>query len=134
MQLAPYLFFDGSCEEALNFYKRVFRGATVDINRFGDGPDAGNMPPDQRDRIMHATFTAPGITFMASDGGEQPLGDMRRVSLSVSGNDAAEGQNVFDALAEGGSVTTPYSKQFWGASFGTLVDRYGIAWMVNFGR
>jgi PhnB protein len=72
------------------------------------------------------------MTLMASDGSEAD-GEMRRVSLSLATGDRAEGSRVFDALAAGGTITMPYSKQFWGASFGMLVDRFGIRWMVNAG-
>ena len=134
MQLAPYLYFDGTCEEALTFYAAVFGGTTTDLNRFADSPMSETMPADQRRRIMHCTFSAPGISFMASDSSELASGAMRRVSLAIAGSDAAEGQRVFDALAEGGTISVPYTKQFWGASFGMLVDRYGINWTVNAGR
>jgi PhnB protein len=132
MQLAPYLFFDGTCEEALEFYAEVLGGKISEINRFADSPMGESMPPEHRDRIMHATFVAPGMTLMASDGSDGH-GEMRRASLSIATADGVEGARVFSALAAGGTVTMPYAKQFWGASFGMLVDKYGIRWMVNAG-
>ena len=133
MRLAPYLFFDGTCEEALAFYADVLGGKIAEINRFADSPLGESMPPEHRDRIMHATFIAPGgMTLMASDGNDAH-GEMRRASLSLAMSDRGEGARVFSALAAGGTVTMPYTKQFWGASFGVLVDRYGIRWMVNAG-
>ena len=132
MQLAPYLFFDGTCEEALEFYAHVLGGKISEINRFADSPMSENLPPEHRDRIMHATFVAPGITLMASDGSDGQ-GEMRRASLSIATADGIEGARIFAALASGGTVTMPYVKQFWGASFGMLVDRYGIRWMVHAG-
>jgi PhnB protein len=132
MQLAPYLFFDGTCEEALEFYAEVLGGKISEINRFADSPMGENMPPEHRDRIMHATFVAPGMTLMASDGSDGQ-GEMRRASLSIATADRVQGARVFSALAAGGTVTMPYAKQLWGASFGMLVDKYGIRWMVNAG-
>ena len=132
MQLAPYLFFDGNCEEALAFYAKVLGGKVSAINRFGDSPLGEKMPPEHRDRIMHATFEADGMTLMASDGSEA-AGEMSRVSLSLATSDREEGARVFGALAAGGTITMPYTKQFWGASFGMLVDRFGVRWMVNAG-
>jgi PhnB protein len=130
MQLAAYLFFDGTCEEALEFYAVVLGGKVSEINRYADSPMADRMPPEHGNRIMHATFIAPGMTLMASDGSEAD-GEMKRVSLSLATHDPNEGARVFDALAAGGTITMPYAKQFWGASFGMLVDRFGIRWMVN---
>lgn len=132
MQLAPYLFFDGTCEEALSFYAAALGGKVSEINRYADSPMGEKLPPEHGNRIMHATFTAPGVTLMASDGSDAD-GEMKRVSLSLATADRDEGARVFDALAAGGTVTMPYSKQFWGASFGMLVDRFGIRWMVNAG-
>ena len=134
MQLAPYLFFDGTCEEALEFYSGALGGKISDLNRFADSPMAQGMPPEHRNRIMHATFEAPGLTFMASDGDGIEAGqEARRVALSLATMDSDEGARVFEALGAGGAVTMPYAKQFWGASFGMLVDRFGIRWMVNAG-
>ena len=129
MQLAPYLFFEGNCEEALGFYAAVLGGEVVGIMRVGESPVAESSPPEHHNRIMHATFNGPGITFMAADSTETE-GEMRRASLSLASADAAEGGRVFEALAQGGTVTMPYAKQFWGASFGMLYDRFGIRWMI----
>jgi PhnB protein len=86
---------------------------------------------------MHTSFKAPGVAFMASDamrGELAPPGTATpRVRLSIASADAAEGERVFAALAEGGTVTLPYQKQFWGAHFGMVTDRFGIDWMVNAG-
>lgn len=133
VQVAPYLHFEGNCEEALRFYASVFGGEITDINRFADSPMAAGMPPEATERVMHATFRAPGVSFMASDAME-PLGKAgERIRMSVGAGEVSEGQRIFDALAQGGSVTMPYEKQFWGASFGMLYDRFGIPWMVNAG-
>lgn len=134
MQIQPYLFFTGECEEALNFYQSVFGGEIVNINRYGGSPMESQAPPGWKDKIMHATFTAGDITLMAADSSHSPPGaNNARARLSVGSADHEEGQRVFDGLAAGGTITMPYSKQFWGASFGMLVDRFGIEWMVNAG-
>jgi PhnB protein len=135
MQVEPYLFFTGNCEDALNFYKGIFGGEIVQISRFKD------MPPDMREessigsehdnRIMHATFKSPSLSFMASDGrpgkqyGEGPI------SLSIGLSDVSEAQHIFDALAQDGNVEMPLADTFWGAKFGMLTDKFGIDWMVN---
>ena len=133
MQLAPYIFFDRQCEEALNFYKQVFGGEIKELNRVGDGPPHGDPDPSRANLIMHSTFEAPGITFMAADGSEDSKGETRRVSLALASPDAEEGRRVFEALGAGGTIDVPYEKQFWGASFGMVTDRFGVSWMVNAG-
>jgi len=133
VELEPYLHFNGTCEEALNFYAKVFGGEITSINRFEGSPMEANCPPDWKNKIMHANFVAPSLKFMASDGQPGSNADTKetRVSLSLAGKDEAEGQRIFDALADGGNVEVPYSKQFWGATFGMLTDKYGIDWMIN---
>jgi PhnB protein len=134
MQLQPYLSFSGQCEEALDFYRSVFGGEIVGINRYGGSQMEGDVPPDWGDKVMHATFIAGDITIMAADScQEQPGANNARARLCVGSAVHDDGQRVFDGLAAGGSVTVPYAKQFWGSSFGMLVDRFGIEWMVNAG-
>jgi PhnB protein len=134
MQVQPYLFFSGECEEALNMYRSVFGGEIVSINRYGGSPMEKQAPPDWTEKVMHATFVAGDITLMAADSSHtSPGANNARARLSVGTADHAEGQRVFDSLADGGTITMPYTKQFWGASFGMLTDRFGIEWMVNSG-
>ncbi len=132
LELEPYLQFDGDCEEALNFYKGIFGGEITSVNRFEGSPMESEVPPDYKNKIMHANFKAPTLKFMGSDGmpGTTARGG-GHVSLSLGGRDIAEGQRVFDALAAGGTVTMPFADTFWGAKFGMITDKYGIDWMVN---
>jgi PhnB protein len=132
MQLQPYIFFYGRCEEALEFYKKTF-GGTYELMRVKDTPMAAQMPPEQRDKVMHASFTANGITFLAADGRETKVidPDAGNISLSLAATDAAEGDRVFGALSDGGKVMMPLEEAFWGGRFGMLVDRFGIEWMVT---
>jgi PhnB protein len=131
MQLEPYLFFTGNCEEALNYYKDVFGGEIVELSRHKDAPAEAQTPPESANLVMHATFKGPGFSFMAGDArpgttyGEGPM------SLSLSLTDQNEGQRIFDALAKGGKVDMPMQDMFWGAKFGMLTDRFGIDWMFN---
>ncbi|MEO6990348.1 MAG: VOC family protein [Candidatus Baltobacteraceae bacterium] len=131
MELEPYLFFDGTCEEALNFYAGIFNGEITSLNRFEGTPGTEHAPAGYGNKIMHANFKSPSLKFMASD---MPGGDRSgegRISLSLASSDVAEGTRVFDALAEGGKISMPLAKQFWGDTFGSLTDKYGIDWMVN---
>lgn len=136
MRIEPYLFFPGNCREALAFYESVFGGSVTSIMRYGDVPPGGPpTPPEMTDKIMHATFVSGDLTLMASDSMDQKPGTTaERVSLSVALPDVGAGGRIFEALSDGGTVFVPYSKQFWGATFGMLTDRFGIDWMVNAGE
>ena len=132
MQLEPYIFFYGRCEEALEFYKSAI-GGTYELNRFEGSPMAEQLPADKRDKIMHATFKGDGFTFMASDGDLSKTldPDAGNVSLSLGMKDASQAERVFNALAQGGDVKMPFEQAFWGGKFGTVVDKFGTEWMVT---
>lgn len=132
MKLEPYIFFYGRCEEALGFYKGVL-GGSFELTRIGDTPMAGHAPPDDRNRVMHATFTAPGLTFMASDGRETKTvdPDEGNVSLCLATEDGGEAERVFTALSAGGKVVMPYADAFWGGRFGALQDKFGVEWFIQ---
>ncbi len=132
MQLEPYLFFHGRCEEALNFYKDVFTGDIVQLSRIASSPMEQHVPPEQRNGVMHATFVAGDVKFMASDGrpGSGPDGE-DDIALCVATSDPIEGERVFNALAQDGKVETPLGDAFWGGRFGSLTDRFGVQWMVT---
>jgi PhnB protein len=132
MQLEPYIFFHGTCEEALKFYAACFGGEITQLSRVSDAPPEHQLDPSWSSKIMHASFVAGDLRFMASDGrpGTPPHGE-DEIALSIATNDIAEGERVFNALAQGGTVEMPFAKAFWGGSFGQLVDKFGIQWMVS---
>jgi PhnB protein len=132
MQLAPYIFFYGRCEEALEFYKSVL-GGSYEIMRNADSPMADQTPPELRNKVMHSKFTAPGFEFMASDGREVKAidPDAGNISLSLHVPDAAEGDRLFKALSAGGKVLWDLDTAFWGGRFGNFNDRFGIEWMIT---
>ena len=134
-QMDPYLYFDGNCAEAMRFYERTLGGTIRMMMKFSDAPPQENMPAGEGDRIMHVSLDLPGRSLMASDTMPgQPYKGMNGFSLSLSYKTAEEGKRIFDALAEGGSVTMAYGKTFWAEGFGMLSDRYGTPWMVNAGE
>jgi PhnB protein len=131
MQLNPYIFFNGNCEEALNHYQRVL-GAKIEAKLlFGDGPPEMPIPAEWKSKIMHSQMTIDGEVLMASDGTpgdyKQPQGF--RIALQVE--DPAEAERRFNALAEGGSVQMPFGATFFSHGFGMCIDRFGIPWLVN---
>ncbi len=130
---APYLTLDGTTRDAFAFYADVLGGKIVFCQSFGESPMKGDIPAEYHDRVMHATLQLPQGPLMASDAGPwAPFeGPMRSCTLSLQFKDVEEARKIFDALAQGGTVTMPFAKTFWAAGFGMLRDRFGVAWMVN---
>ncbi|HXM19581.1 MAG TPA: VOC family protein [Candidatus Tumulicola sp.] len=132
MEFVPYLFITGGrCEEALNFYKRIFGGEIGQIMRWKEAPAEMGLPAELGNRIMHSTFTSPAVKFMASDAQPTTQYGDGAISLSLGTKDVSEAKRLFDALSQGGKVEVPLEKAFWGAMFGMFTDKYGIDWMVN---
>lgn len=130
VSLNPYLSFAGDCRAALDFYKAIFGGEVSGLQTYGESgfPDTGATP----DAIMHSEFRADGIHFMASDAmrGFKVHPD-NNISMSLHFSDVPEETRVFNALAEGGTVTMPLNLSPWGANFGMLTDKFGIEWLLN---
>ena len=132
MELVPYIFFYGRCEEALEFYKSVF-GGSYEMMRNSDSPSQEHTPPGFGNKVMHSSFTGGGVSFMASDGSEEKPVDSEagNIALSVTTKDAAEGERLFKALSDGGKVSLPLGEAFWGGRFADVVDRFGTEWMIS---
>jgi len=131
MQLEPYIFFDGHCEAAMEYYKTVFGGA-LDINRYGGSPIENQIPANYGEKVMHATLRADGFSIMGADRPESTkAGESSNISLSFATSDDAQGQAVFERLANGGTVRMALAPAFWGGTFGMCTDRFGVAWMIS---
>ena len=134
--IEPYLFFDGRCEEAIEFYRAATGAEVLMQMRFKDSPEPsqpGMLPPGSENKIMHSTLRIGESTFHASDGQCRGEGTFAGFSLSLALPDADEVDCVFAALAEGGKVVMPPSKTFWSPKFGMLTDRFGVGWMITVG-
>ena len=133
MRVEPYLFFDGRCEEAIDFYKKTLGAQVAMLMRFKDNPepqgDAG-CAPGNPDKIMHACLSVRGTNIMASDGNCTGKPGFQGFALTLNAANAAEASQRFDALAEGGKVQMPISETFFAKSFGMVADRFGVNWMV----
>jgi PhnB protein len=133
MQVQPYLFFDGRCEEALTFYRDVLGAEVSAMMRYSDSPEPqppGMLPPGSENKIMHATLRIGDTTIMASDGNCAGKPNFDGFALSITAADDAEAERLFAALAEGGQVRMPMASTFFASRFGMLADRYGLGWMV----
>ena len=137
MKIHPYLNFDGKTEEVFRFYERALGGKLTEIHRFGAMPqqDGMTLTPAQQNMVMHVGLQLPdGQMIMASDmiAGMGPARvEGNNISISVHPDSKPDADRIFNALAEGGTVTMPIADQFWGDYFGSLTDRFGINWMVN---
>lgn len=136
MLVQSYLFFNGRCEEAINFYRKALGADVTMMMRFkenpepmGDGCGPGGAPiPGEN--IMHASFKIGETEVMASDGMGGGKPEFKGFSLSLTAASDAEAQRLFNALADGGKVEMPLTKTFYASSFGMVADRFGVSWMV----
>jgi PhnB protein len=134
----PYLTFNGNCEEAMNFYRSVFKTEFVTMVRFKDFPKESNeMPENTLNQIMHAALPIGKETMlMACDSPRAfpPVAFGQHLSLSVSADSKEEADQLFNGLAQGGRIAMPMDNTFWGAYFGMLVDKFGVIWMVAYDK
>lgn len=132
VQVQPYLFFDGRCEEAIDYYRRALGAEVTMLMRFKEMPDPqpGMIPPGAEDRVMHASLRIGETTVLASDGHCQGQASFQGFSLSLTAADDAEAKRLFAALSDGGEVRMPLDKTFFSSQFGIVADRFGVAWMV----
>ena len=133
MQIQPYLFFEGRCEEAAEFYRRALGAEVTMLMRNKDSPEApppGTLPPGSENKVMHMSLKIGDTTVLASDGHCSGKPAFEGCSLSLTAKDDAEAERAFAALADGGEVRMPLGKTFFSSRFGMLADRFGVPWMV----
>jgi len=132
--IQPYLFFNGNCEEAIEFYRKALGAEVEMMMRFKESPEP--QPPDTvpagfENKIMHASFRIGQTTVMASDGGSADKASFQGFSLSLSVPSEKETDRVFAGLSEGGEVKMPLTKTFWSPRFGMVQDRFDVGWMIG---
>jgi PhnB protein len=134
MRIDPYLFFNGRCEEAINFYRAELGAELQMMMRNSDSPEPpppGMLPPGSEAKIMHASLLIGGALVMMSDGMCSGDASFKGFSLSLDCPDADSAREAFAALADGGQVTVKLGKTFWAPLFGMVTDRFGLGWMVG---
>ena len=133
----PYLNFDGQAEEAFNFYKSVFGGEFLMLQKMGDAPDADKIPDNEKNRVMHVALPINEHTIlMASDclpSAGHVLKKGNNMYISINTDSREEADRLFYGLSAGGKIEMPMDDMFWGDYFGSFTDKFGIQWMVNFG-
>jgi PhnB protein len=133
MYIQPYLFFNGRCEEALNFYQKTLGAEVTFLMRFKDSPDPqakANCGPGMDDKVMHANVRIRDTELMASDGGAVSQPKFDGFSLTLNVPNATEANKLFAALGEGGQAQMPLMETFFADSFGMVADKFGVSWMI----
>lgn len=131
MHVQSYLFFNGRCEEAIEFYKKTLGAKVEMLMRFSESPEKSNMPVQPNpNSIMHACFKIGDTAIMASDGCGGGVAEFKGFSLSVGTKDETEARRLFAALSDGGQVQQPLIKTFFSPAFGMVQDKFGMSWMV----
>jgi PhnB protein len=134
MLITPYLFFEGRCDEAIEYYRAALGAEVRVLLRYADNPEPaqpGMLPPGTEQKVMHAELNIGNTSLMASDGmctGKPVV--MHGFSISLELRSDAEAKRVFEALADGGEVRMPLGPTFFATSFGMATDRFGVRWMV----
>ena len=134
MKLNPYLAFDGRCREAFEFYQKALGGEITFIQTIGESPMASSMPPEAHGRTMHVTLQ---IGDQVLQGADAPPGLFTKPAgfcVAAHFDDVAEGERVFSALAQDGTIQMPFQSTFWAKGFGMLIDQFGTPWTVNAGQ
>jgi PhnB protein len=130
MDVQPYLFFDGRCEEALEFYKKTLGAKVEMLMRFNEAPDQSMISPGSADKVMHASVRVGDAVVLASDGRCLGNPNFQGFALTISAKTEAEADKLFAALGDGGQVTMPMAKTFFSPRFGMLADKFGVGWMI----
>jgi len=134
MQVQPYLFFEGRCEEAIDFYRGALGAEVTMLMRFKDSPEPSSpemCPPGSEDKVLHASFRIGETEVMASDGMCSGQPSFQGVSLSLTVPDEATAERFFAALGDGGQVQMPLAQTFFSPRFGMVADRFGVSWMIT---
>lgn len=130
MHVQSYLFFDGRCDEAIEFYKKTLGAEVGMLMRFKDGPDQSMCKPGDETKVMHASLKIGETRVMASDGRNTGHPEFKGFALSVNAKDEADADRLFSGLSAGGNVMMPLGKTFFSPRFGMTTDKFGVNWMV----
>jgi PhnB protein len=131
MPIQPYLFFNGRCEEAIEFYKKALDAKVTALMRFSEAP--GTPPPDSENKVMHSELRIGDAVLLASDGMAELWGKpttFKGIELALTAANPKEASRLFAALSDGGTVQMPLAETFFSPGFGSLTDRFGVQWMV----
>ena len=130
MEVQSYLFFNGRCEEAIEFYKKTLGAKVEMLMRFKEAPGDHKCSPGTEEKVMHSCLRIGETAVMASDGMAQGKPEFKGFSLTINAKDKAEADRLFGALSDGGQVHQPLIETFFSPRFGMVADKFGVGWMV----
>jgi PhnB protein len=130
MKLNTYLNYGGNCAQALRFYEEHLGGKITAMSTYAQMPDQSNVPPDQKDKVIHARITLGGAEVMASDTPPDRFKPMRSVYLSLSVDANEEAERIYSLLSDGGEIFMPMAETFFAFRFAMLRDKFGTSWMI----
>jgi PhnB protein len=130
MQVQSYLFFNGRCEEAIEFYKKTLGAKVEMLMRFKEAPGDHKCSPGTEEKVMHSCLRIGETAVMASDGMAQGKPEFKGFSLTINAKDKAEADRLFGALSDDGQVHQPLTETFFSPRFGMVADKFGVGWMV----
>lgn len=130
MNLQPYLFFEGRCDEAIAFYKKAVGAEVKMVMRYKDAPDPATRQSALAEKVMHCCLKIGDTEVLASDGHAKDAPEFKGFSLVINADSDAEAKRLFAALGKGGTIRMPLDKTFFASSFGMLADKFGVGWMV----
>jgi PhnB protein len=128
MEIQPYLFFEGRCDEAIEFYRAALGAEVKMLMRYKDSPEPASH--GDAEKVMHASLRIGDTTLMVSDGRCTAQPNFQGFALSLTVRSDAEAQRLFAALSNGGQVHMPLAKTFFSSNFGMVADRFGVSWMI----
>jgi PhnB protein len=133
MQVQAYLFFEGRCQEAVDFYVKTLGAKAEVLMRYKDSPEPpqpGMCPPNSENKIMHGSIRIGETVVMISDGRCSGKPNFQGFALSLNAANEAGARKMFAALGDGGQVRMPLGKTFFSPCFGMVADRFGVVWMI----
>jgi PhnB protein len=133
MQIEPYLFFEGRCDEAVEFYRRHLGAEVGSLMRNKESPEPhqpGMLPPGSENKVMHGVIQIGDTKLMVSDGRCSGKPVFQGFALTINAPDVAAADRMFQALTDGGRVQMPLAKTFFASRFGMVTDRFGVLWMI----
>ncbi len=129
MNVQAYLAFNGNCQEALNYYGKLFNAEIKNRQTYFD--KSIDVPSSYQKKLQHAELKGKGIHFMAYDAApDTPINHGNQIHMSVDVNDRVKAEEMFNQLSQGGQVHHNFREREWGY-FGRCTDQFGINWMVN---
>ena len=131
MKINPHLHFNGNCEAAFKFYEKVLNGKIETMMTYAGSPIEAQVPPEWRDKILHATLMAGEAVLMGADAPPDRYVVPKGFTVALHVTEPSEAETIFHNLAENGSIQMPIQQTFWTLRFGMCTDQFGTPWMVN---